>query len=475
MLLSLAAVAGISSGCSEKEPSESLPNSNNNVTITVWHYYSGVQQEYFDNMVSEFNETVGKDRNITVISENHGTISELSERVLASLGGENDKCPDMFTAYSETAFLADKPGRVVNLKEYFTDEELSEYIEGYLSEGELSDGELKIFPTAKSTEVMLINITDWNKFAEAEGASLDDLSTWEKLCVTAEKYYNYTDAFTPFIPNDGKALFGRDAMGNYMVVGAKQLGFDFVETSDSGFEVTPDKNSVRKLWDCYYVPYVKGYFYSKNRFRSDDAKDGSIIAAVCSTTGAAYFPQEITKENDGSYPIEVEALPVPVFEGCEKYITQQGAGMVVVKSNAQKESACALFLKWITEKERNIEFSANSGYLPVKKAANSYEEISKLHQSDKPESPLQKAIKVAVGEISDGKPYAMKPFEKSTELRGFLESFIQQTAESAYNTASERISKGEERHIVLEELTGDEAFETWYAEFLNGLKASVGK
>ena len=69
----------------------------------------------------------------------------------------------------------------------------------------------------------------------------------------------------------------------------------------------------------------------------------------------------------------------------------------------------------------------------------------------------------------------MKPFEKSTELRGFLESFIQQTAESAYNTASERISKGEERHIVLEELTGDEAFETWYAEFLNGLKASVGK
>ena len=50
-----------------------------------------------------------------------------------------------------------------------------------------------------------------------------DLETVEGLVDTAEKYYNWTDEQTEE-PDDGKAFFGRDAMANYMFVGAKQLG-----------------------------------------------------------------------------------------------------------------------------------------------------------------------------------------------------------------------------------------------------------
>ncbi len=38
-----------------------------------------------------------------------------------------------------------------------------------------------------------------------------------------EKYYNWTDAQTE-APDDGRALFGRDAMANYLLIGAKELG-----------------------------------------------------------------------------------------------------------------------------------------------------------------------------------------------------------------------------------------------------------
>ena len=69
---------------------------------------------------------------------------------------------------------------MVDLKEYLTQEEQDKYIKSYIEEGEFSgDGSLKIFPTAKSTEIFMLNKTDWNKFAEATGADLNDLKTIE--------------------------------------------------------------------------------------------------------------------------------------------------------------------------------------------------------------------------------------------------------------------------------------------------------
>ena len=72
-------------------------------------------------------------------------------------------------------------------------------------------GSIKIFPVAKSTELLFLNDTDWKLFAAATGAQYSDLETVEGLVKTAEAYYNWTDAQTD-TPNDGKALFGRDAI-----------------------------------------------------------------------------------------------------------------------------------------------------------------------------------------------------------------------------------------------------------------------
>ena len=52
----------------------------------------------------------------------------------------------------------------------------------YIEEGRLGEGQaLKIFPTAKSTEIFMLNKTDWDKFADATGASLDSLANMESL------------------------------------------------------------------------------------------------------------------------------------------------------------------------------------------------------------------------------------------------------------------------------------------------------
>ena len=320
---------------------------------------------------------------------------------------------------------------------------------------------------------MMLNFTDWEKFAESENVSTDDLKTWESVVDTAEKYYEYTDNLTPDIKNDGKAFFGRDSIANYMLVGAKQLGAEFVIQKDGKAVLNIDKDVVRRLWDNYYVPYVKGYFSAQSRYRSDDAKIGEIIALICSTSGSTYFPDTVTIDDDYTYPIESLVMPVPNFEGTEPYIVQQGAGMVVTKSDEKTEYACTVFLKWFTEKERNISFSVGSGYMPVKKDANE-EEIVLAETSSRENQTLSKALNVAVDEIKNYKLYVAKPFDNISETRAFIGDYIQETAQQNFAEADERISNGEEREKVLEDYISDEAFEEWLNGFTTGLQTASG-
>lgn len=466
------------SGCGEEDYSRLLDR-DAPITITVWHYYNGIQQTQFDEMVEEFNNTVGSQQGIIVEAYSKNSVGELSEKVLASVNREPgaEEMPNIFGTYAETAYQIDKLDMLVDLSRYLTEEEIGEYVEPYIREGALGQEDtLKIFPTAKSTEVMMLNLTDWQKFAEECGVTYEDLSTWEGLVAVSEKYYDYTDGLTPDVANDGKAFFGRDSVANYMIVGAKQLGHEFaVQSEDGTVTVTLDKETVRKLWDHFYVPYVKGYFNAESRFRSDDAKIGSIIALIGSTTGATYYPAEVTVNDEYTYPIENVVLPVPNFEGCDPYIVQQGAGMSVLRSDEKAEYACAVFLKWFTEEERNIRFAVKSGYLPVKKAANDFEAIISAGGDVQINDTMQHTFRIAIDEIDTYKLYTSPPFDQSVTVRDYLGNTMENTAKEAHADAQARIAAGEDRDTVWSEYTDDAAFETWYAKFEKGYKEIVGE
>lgn len=469
----------VCTGCGKSDSEGgTAPDPKKPVSVTIWHYYNGVQQENFDNAIKEFNETTGHEKGIVVEAYGRGSISDLSADVLASLRQDagSEDAPDMFAAYSETAYTADKLGMIADLSEYFTEDELSQYVDGYIDEGYMgTENGLKIFPTAKSTEVMMLNFTDWEKFAESENVTENDLATWEGVVETAEKYYNYTDALTPDIEDDGKAFFGRDSVANYMLVGAKQLGAEFITQENGNATLNIDKSVVRRLWENYYVPYVKGYFTAQSRYRSDDAKIGEIIALICSTTGTAYFPDSVTIDDDYSYPIEALVLPVPNFKGTDPYLVQQGAGMVVTKSDEKTERACTEFLRWFTEKERNVSFSVGSGYMPVKKDANDKELISSgVSGDDKENKMLLEALKVAIDEIKDYNLYTATPFDNTSETRDFIGDFIHNSAVSAHEEVIARIGDGEKRDDVLNDFVSDEAFEKWFEEFSSGLHTASG-
>ena len=303
LLLAGASALALLTGCGDKATSS--PSPEEPVTITVWTYYNGEQLESFSALVDEFNATTGKENGVTVECSSQGSVNDLETNVIASAEGKVSAAPmpNIFSAYADTAYALDQMDQIADLSDYLTDDDRNEFIADYLSEGDFSgDGSIDILPVAKSTELLSLNETDWAPFAEATGASYGGLSTIEGLVSVAQRYYEWTDAQTPDVPDDGRAFFGRDAMANYMLIGAKQLGCTIFET---------------KVWDNYYVPFIKGYFTAGGRFRSDDMKTGSLIAYVGSSSSATFFPSQVITDDMNSHDITRTILPCPKFEDGE--------------------------------------------------------------------------------------------------------------------------------------------------------------
>ena len=164
----------------------------------------------------------------------------------------------------------------------------------------------------------------------------------------------------------------------------------------------------------FYIPYINGYYKAVGKFRSDDAKTGEIIALVCSTSGIPYFPESVVIDDSKEYDIEALVLPLPNFENTPPCAVQQGAGMVVVKSDKVKEYASVEFLKWFTDKDRNIKFSLESGYMPVKKEANNIKVIEEYLANNKGTKVLDKlrsSLSILVEQLETYELYTNKAFE----------------------------------------------------------------
>lgn len=463
----------ILAGCGS---SKSPLDPKNPVTIEVWNYYNGDQLTAFDNLVEEFNESIGKEKGIIVKGSSQGSVNDLETNVLAALKGEVGaaEVPNIFMAYADTAYTADQMGGIVDLKEYLTEAEIGAYIDSYMSEGDFSgNGEIKIFPMAKSTEVLVLNKTDWDDFAAQTGATYDDLADMEGLVKTAQAYYEWTDAQTPDISEDGRALFGRDAMANYMLIGSMQMDTEIFQVSNGKMTLNFEKETIRKLWDSYYIPFVKGYFAATGRFRSDDVKTGNIIAFVGSSSSASFFPDTVNRDDKESYSIEMDVLPCPDFAGGGAYAVQQGAGMVVTKGSEAEIYASVEFLKWFTADDQNILFSVQSGYLPVTETANDKTAI--LNSGAEISQNMEKVLPVAVDMVNNNQTYTTKAFEGGTQARNVLEYAMSDLAAQDRAIVAERLSAGQSLEEAAAEFCTDAYFDAWYEETLGRLQAFEGK
>ncbi len=479
IVLAVALCALCLPGCGAQQSAKQVKlDPSNPVSIKVWHYYNGVQQSTFDQLVSEFNATEGKEAGISVQAYTLGSISDLEtamdEAQAGAVGAK--ELPNVFSAYADTAYSLQKEDKLVNLSEYISDDELSRYVDGYVEEGRFAgDNSLYLFPLAKATETMMLNKTAWDEFAQATGSSLDELKTVEGIAAVAKRYYEWTDARTPEIPNDGKAFYGRDSMANYFYVCMKQMGTDLLSESGGTVVVNADKEKIRRLWDNYYIPMISGYFDAQGKFRSDDVKTGDIICYTGSTASAAYFPDQVVQGNESS-AIDYSVLSAPVMKGGSNVQSQQGAGMAVLKTDDEHDYASTVFLKWLTQKENNIRFALSASYLPVLKEANSMDAIDQVVEENQL-SVNQKSyatIQSVTESLDSTQFYSGECPSVSNSVRKVLTYNLSDKASADRKAVEAALALGSSLEQAIAPYTTDAAFDEWYENFTSALNGAAG-
>lgn len=458
-------------GCAGKPFRQTAPQK-----VMVWHYYNGPQKQAFAALVEEFNTTEGMKKGIVVEESSQASVAELEQSVMDAAEKKvgASELPNIFAAYADTAYAVDQMGLLADFAPMLSPEEQSAYLDSYLDEGRFGGAEkLKIFPVAKATEIFMLNQTDWAPFAQATGAMPDDFATMEGLVKTAQAYYEWTDARTPEIANDGEAFYGRDALANYMLIGARQLGVELLAVQDGKPVLNWNQSIIKTLWDHYYVPFVKGYFSAENRFRSDDVKVGNIIAFTGSSSGATFFPTERIVSDEESYPVEMEVFPAPQFASGEAVAVQQGAGMVITNGDEAAVQASLTFLKWFTQPERNLVFSLDSGYLPVTKEANNPAFVAAGMEKNGTPPQMRKIVEMAIATTNGNLLYTTTAFEGGSKARNILEYAMADKAAADRAAVQAALEAGESLEEAAAPYMEKSNFENWYAETKQALEASI--
>lgn len=377
----------ILTGCLKKSPLDP----NNPVTLTLWHNYGGIMQTAMDQLVEKFNDTEGKNFGIIINVESVNSSAVLQEKLMAAANEDPGAphLPDITTCYPKIAIILAKKGLLADLDKYFTKEELSAYVPSFVEEGRI-DGTLYVFPIAKSTEVLFVNQTLFDRFAADTGISIDSLSTFEGLLNTAKVYYEWTDALTPDIADDGKSFYMSDSFFNLMQVGIEQLGDTFVKNESLNARSKP----YQYIHNLFHEAAEEGYLAVYNGYSSDLQKTGDIITSTGSTAGILYYGYSVTYSDNTTEAVEYSILPYPVFESGKKVAIQRGNGVIVTTSSEQKEYAAALFLKWFTKMEHNMQFISQTGYLPVTNGA--FEAVMNRNYTPPADENIRKLLDTAV-------------------------------------------------------------------------------
>lgn len=450
------------------------------LAITIWHYYNSDQQQIFDQLVQEYNESVGAEQGVVVVAHSYGGVNELNEKVLDAVHGRvgAEEVPDVFASYADTAYEISSMGRVADISQYLTAEEQARYVTSYLDEGRFEEGAgFQIFPIAKATELLFLNETAWEEFCAATGTGEDALTTWEGVTAVSEAYYDWTDGQTPDVPDDGRAFFGRDAFANYIIIGSMQLGVELFQVKDGRVTLNVDEAVMRRLWDNYYVPYVNGWFTAKGRFRSDDIRTGDLVACVGSSSGASFFTSEVTQDDGSTYPIVGGVRALPNFAGTDPMAVQQGAGMVVTKSTAEREKAAVDFLKWFTQPEQNVRFAMASGYLPVTYEGNDTERIALTAEENGQamSKVLKESVDIGVAMTGEYALYTSKAFEHGSAARAVAESSMKDKAAGDRSEVEALMASGLSRGEAVARYDTEENFQAWLQAFRQALESAVAE
>jgi multiple sugar transport system substrate-binding protein len=438
---------------------KSLLDPDDPVTINVWHNYGGQMKNLMDELISEFNTTVGVDEGIIISVTAISGSSELHEMLVAAADQVPGALPlpDITTAYPKTAAILLEQDLLTNLSTYYDQKVVDEYVPQFIEEGRLNTDGLYVFPIAKSTELLFVNRTLFDRFAADSGFDYSDLATYEGISAASLAYYDWTDQQTPEIPRDGKAFFMPDSLFNQALVGSRQLGSALLKNAPAAASLDLEQEVYCRIFKNYYLPAVSHGIALFDGYSADLFKTGELVCSVGSTAGVLYYPDKITYADNTQEEANYAFLPCPTFAGGERVALQRGGGMCVTSSDEAKKMASAIFIKWFTEPEQNLRFTLSSGYLPVQKAA--FDQLFELDLTTLNNKNIAEQLKTVLDMYQEYEFFYTPYAPNVDELQKRYEQILQDQVANGRELLAEYIQKnngnGQSLTDYLNEITTD--------------------
>ena len=364
-VLILLLAAGLSGCQKETALSPDAP-----VTLTLWHIYGEQADSPMNRLVDQFNETVGKEKGIILDVTAVTNTSVLSSQLMDAHTNKPGS-PPMPDLFSSSPSIVEKIGveQVLDWQDYFSEEELSHFVGEFIQEGTVQD-HLAVFPVSKSSFALFINGSQFDRFSAETGITYSDLADWDSFFDAAARYYEWSG---------GKSFCSVDYLVRTMDLSARAQSDDLY--ADNGW-YDFDNPVVRTSWMQFVRPLIQGHISISEPYASTQLTTGAALTGISSTAGILYFNDTVTYPDNTSEPTNLRVLPLPKPAGTQGIMPVTGVGLSAYRTTEQKAEAASIFLHWFTEKQRNLEFVVETGYMPVNNGAfEAIEEYSFFNES----------------------------------------------------------------------------------------------
>ena len=355
VLLVLSALVFALPGCGKR----SSLSKKDPVSINFWHVYGEQSGSPMDLLVQEFNATVGQEKGVRVQVTGMSSASKIGGYLKEAQagGGDAPEMPDLFTCHIADA-TALGVENIVDWHDWFTKKELSDFVPGFLEDGTAESGELLIFPVSKSTQLLMCNGSGFARFSESSGASYDDLATWEGFYDTACKFYNWSG---------GEPFCALDYPIRSVELCAMERGSGDFYTDQGWYDTS---NAVfKESWMQFARSLVQGHVVVSDLYSNTQVMTGNVLSGLGSSAAILYYNDTVTYRDGTQEPMDLHVLPMPKAAGSTPLMTQAGVGLCAYRTTERKAEAAALFIRWLTEDERNLDFVTQTGYMPVRSGA----------------------------------------------------------------------------------------------------------
>ena len=256
-------------------------SADNPVRLNMWHVYGSQTKSPLNDVIDEFNSTVGKDRGIIVNVVSVTSSSAIDGALLSSSRNEPgaEALPDLFTAYPRVAEIVGKD-KLLAWDDYFTSDEMSEFRADFISEGYFDGKLLMLLPVAKSSEVFYLNKTLFDRFASETGAEISAFESFDGLFETARLYYDKTGGMNFTQIND---------YYHYFLLGMESFGDSVVKDG----KINCDSASFEELWEKLAACAIYGGICLDDGYAAARWKTAEIISNIGSTADILYQPQMV--------------------------------------------------------------------------------------------------------------------------------------------------------------------------------------